>query len=337
MGFDYSDVWVVKYNNTASFANADSLTAFYERVRRAVLTEPFVKEVSFTMGNVPFSQVGRDMGGAEMYDVDDQYKYLLNIQVVKGRWFDKGDAFSRDNPIVISSSLKEKMFGKREALGKLMTLGFLKDRRVIGIVEDIKAKGDYTRPQAAEFSRLDTTSYRDVQDFLVKVAPGTGAVSERQLYKLIAGVMKDANIEIKYLSNERIIRNQAAMVLIVIPLIVGVFLLSNVALGLFGVLWYTINQRRGEIGLRRAVGATGWSISAQLMSEALLLATLSLILGCFFAIQFPLLHVFDLPTGVYVTAIFLSVMFIYTLVLVCSVYTGRQAAGIYPAVALHEE
>jgi putative ABC transport system permease protein len=108
-------------------------------------------------------------------------------------------------------------------------------------------------------------------------------------------------------------------------------------MGLFGVLWYNINKRRGEIGLRRAVGATGRSVSSQLVAEAMILATFSLIIGSFFAIQFPLLNVFNLPASVYLIALFLSVTFIYLLVLVCSLYPGKQAAAIYPAVALHEE
>jgi putative ABC transport system permease protein len=54
-------------------------------------------------------------------------------------------------------------------------------------------------------------------------------------------------------------------------------------------------------------------------------------------VQFPLLNVFDLPAGVYVTAIFLSIAFIYLLVLFCSLYPGRQAAAVYPAIALHED
>jgi putative ABC transport system permease protein len=57
----------------------------------------------------------------------------------------------------------------------------------------------------------------------------------------------------------------------------------------------------------------------------------------FFAFQFPLLNVFDLEAGTYIIAIFLATLFIYLLVLACSLYPGRQAAAIYPAVALHEE
>ena len=109
------------------------------------------------------------------------------------------------------------------------------------------------------------------------------------------------------------------------------------ALGLFGVMWYNINKRRGEIGLRRAIGATGKSVSSQLVTESIILATLSIIVGTFFAVQFPLLNVFDLPASVYIIAMLLAIIFIYVLVIICALYPGRQAAAIYPAVALHEE
>ncbi len=123
----------------------------------------------------------------------------------------------------------------------------------------------------------------------------------------------------------------------IIAFIVAGFLIINVALGLFGVLWYNINKRKGEIGLRRAVGATGNSVSKQLVGEVLVLSTISLVLGCFFAVQFPLMNVFDLPAGIYLIAIAMAVAFIYALVTVCALYPGKQAAAIYPAVALHEE
>ena len=171
----------------------------------------------------------------------------------------------------------------------------------------------------------------------MKVAPGSDATFEGKLYKTLANYMKNSDVEIEHLVNKRTDTNYFTLVPIIVLLVVACFLIINVALGLFGVLWYNINKRRGEIGLRRAVGATGKSVSGQLVAESIILATLSLIIGCFFAVQFPLLNVFNLPASVYVTAIFLSVAFIYLLVFVCSLYPGRQAAAIYPAVALHEE
>ena len=71
----------------------------------------------------------------------------------------------------------------------------------------------------------------------------------------------------------------------IILIIVAGFLIINVALGLFGVLWYNINLRKSEIGLRRAVGASGNAVSKQLVGEALVLATFALIIGSFFAIH----------------------------------------------------
>jgi len=106
---------------------------------------------------------------------------------------------------------------------------------------------------------------------------------------------------------------------------------------LFGVLWYNINRRKSEIGLRRAVGASGNRISLQFITESLVIASIAVILGLFFAVQFPILKVFDVPSAVYVTAMVLSVLFIYVLVATCALYPGKQAATIYPAVALHED
>jgi putative ABC transport system permease protein len=85
------------------------------------------------------------------------------------------------------------------------------------------------------------------------------------------------------------------------------------------------------------VGASRNAISRQLVGEAIVLSTLSLLIGSFFAVQFPLLKLFDLPSVVYLLAWLLSVIFIYLLVLICALYPGKQAAAIHPAVALHEE
>jgi len=208
---------------------------------------------------------------------------------------------------------------------------------VIGVVQAIKMKGDYANTDIGLYQRVDTGSFRWLGKMLVKVTPDADAAFEGKLYKTIANYMKNSDVEIEHLSDKRTSINYFTLVPMIVLLIVACFLIINVALGLFGVLWYNINKRRGEIGLRRAVGATGRSVSSQLVNEAMILATLSLIVGSFFAVQFPLLNLFDLPAGVYIAAIFLSVIFIYLLVLVCSLYPGKQAAAIYPAVALHEE
>jgi putative ABC transport system permease protein len=347
MGFEHENVWVVSYNNTLKTENNDSLSLFYETLRRTLTSIPEVKEISFTNGNIPFSQNSMQTGlsynkklirGIDIYTVEDSYAAALNMKILEGRWFGKQDIAAKDRHIVINASLKEKLFGNNTAVGKLIGDGDDQNKkRVIGVVEDMKYHGDYSIPGTGFYNRTDTASFHWLNKILIQVTPNADAAFEGRLYKTIAGYMKNANIEIEHLTNSRKSANYFYLVPMIILLIVAGFLIINVALGLFGVLWYNINKRKTEIGLRRAVGASRRSVSAQLVTEALILTTLSLILGSFFAIQFPLLNVFHLPAGVYITAQVFAIGFIYLLVLLCALYPGRQAAAIYPAVALHEE
>ncbi|HLY70330.1 MAG TPA: ABC transporter permease [Puia sp.] len=347
MGIEYEDVWTVNYNNSFQVDNTDSINQFYGTLVQTIRTMPQVKGISFTSDNIPFTQNqntggimfnNKKIDGVNWYTVDDNYQDVLDMQILEGRWFNKADAVAKDKNIVINSDLKEKLFGKENALGKIIGDGDNKNKmKVIGVVQSVKTKGDYATTETGLYNRTDTSSFRWLGKMLVKVTPGADAAFEGHLYKTLANYMKNSNIEIEHFTNKLKNTNYFYLVPMIILLIVAGFLIVNVALGLFGVLWYNINKRRGEIGLRRAVGASGRSVSAQLVSESLILATLSLIIGTFFAAQFPLLNVFDLPAGVYITANILSVLFIYFLVFICSVYPGSQAAAIYPAVALHEE
>ncbi|HZG24934.1 MAG TPA: ABC transporter permease, partial [Chitinophagaceae bacterium] len=297
--------------------------------------------------NYPFSNTTNTTGlnyknvrlrRVNQFTVEDSYKNVLNMKVLEGRWFEKQDDASKDRRIVINASLREKLFGREKAVGAVIGDEDQKSKlQVIGVVEDTKFKGDYTSMGDALFSRADTASFRWMGHLLVKVKTGASAAFEGRLYKVMAGAMKNANIEIAHLSETRRLRNRFFLIPLVVILIVAGFLIINVALGLFGVLWYNINKRTGEIGLRRAIGASGRSVSKQLVSEALILSTFSLIIGSFFAVQFPILNVGDIQASVYLLALLFSILFIYLLVLICSIYPGRQAAAIYPAVALHED
>ncbi|MFT3748699.1 MAG: ABC transporter permease [Agriterribacter sp.] len=343
MGMQYEHVWVINYNNTLKTQNKDSIMLFYEGLKQTIRSMPQVKGVSYSSSNVPFSQNtmmnGYEYNGKHINPnfcrVDKDYTGVLQIQMTEGEWFGKNDISTRARPIVINDKLKQAFFGNENAVGKF--LGENNDFKIIGVVNDTKMKGDYTDVGYWLYDKIDTASMPWTDRILVNVTPNADAAFEAQLYKTVAGMMKDSNIEIEHLTNKLKDINYWALVPMITLSIIACFLIINVALGLFGVLWYNINKRRGEIGLRRAVGATAMSVSSQLVAEALILATFSLITGSFFAIQFPLLNVFDLPAGVYVTALLLAIVFIYVLVLICSLYPGRQAAGIYPAVALHEE
>lgn len=346
LGFSYENVWVVSFTNSPKQTPADSMAQFHEILKQSMKSMPQVKAVSFTNSNVPFAMstemndltYGKVKTMGNFHHAEAEYAGVLGLSVLQGRWFTPADRAGKLKPVVISQTMKEKLFGNDHAVGAELTIGEGPEKvKVVGVVADSKEQGDYQAVEPAFYQLMDTAAHGWVNSMLVKVSPDADAAFEGRLYKLLANSFKDSNVEIDYLSKKRVSKNNITLVPMLILLVVAAFLIINVALGLFGVLWYNINKRKGEIGLRRAVGASAGAISRQLLGEALVLSTISLLVGCFFAIQFPLLHVFDLPASVYLAAMVLAIVFIYALVLLCAWYPGKQAADIYPAVALHED
>jgi len=346
LGFDYKRVWSIKYDNGALTKNKDSLKIFYDNLHKTLKSMPQIAEVAYSGSNFPYSDSfmstglthnGKKFNYIANYTIGTDYKKVWNISLLEGRWFLPEDAVSKNGNIVINETLKKQIFGNAKATGKL--IGNYDDKeklKVIGVVQDIKASGDFLPAGSAIFNPTDTGFFKYNHNILIKVHENADATFESKLYKFMANAVKNA-VEIQHLDEMRDSKNEETIIPMVIFIIIATFLIINVALGLFGVLWYNINKRKGEIGLRRAIGASGRAVSAQLVMEAMILATISLIVGCFFAIQFPLLSVFNIPTSAYFIAMLLSVVFIYLLVLFCSFYPGKQAAGIHPAIALHEE
>ena len=343
MGFDYDDMWVVNYSLPQNIQSNDSVMLFQRTIKQMLHSMPQIKETSFSGSNVPFSMSSSNSNTsyndkevlANMYNAEVDYAKVLSMHLNEGRWFEEGDNVSKIPPVVINEKLKEELFENDNAVGKI--LGKDADRlKIIGVVQSVKDKGDYEPIEAGMYRLMDTTGYKYANTILLKVAPGTDAAFEGKLFKELSNAI-GSSIEIEHLDKKLVSKNKFMLVPAIIAIVVACFLIINVALGLFGVLWYNINKRRGEIGLRRAVGATGSAVSKQLVGEALVLSTFALIIGSFFAVQFPLLNVFDLPASVYIIAMLLAIAFIYVLVIICALYPGKQAAAIYPAVALHEE
>jgi putative ABC transport system permease protein len=115
-------------------------------------------------------------------------------------------------------------------------------------------------------------------------------------------------------------------------------MLIMVALGMVGVLWQSVARRRREIGLRRALGATGRGVSLRVLGELLVVTTAGLLLGSALAVQFPLLGVIGwVGKGVYAAAAALAALMIYGLTVVSALYPSWLATQVEPAEALHYE
>ncbi|MGV3558183.1 ABC transporter permease [Larkinella arboricola] len=337
LGFSYENVWAISLSNNQDTTEvAQKLQQIVQRLK--AYSE--VESVSRMGGNFPFSatQMNEGIGYnkqhilADHYVTDEDFAKTLAIAVVSGKWYQSADSVGKYRPIVINQKAREDLFGGQNALGKVISDKY----KVVGTIANFKAKGEFMANKPAYFELVGANDAWN-STMLIKVKPGTDAVFEAKVVKDVARMVKGWSVEVDYLTDSRKTQHNLVLVPIIIAAIISGFLLINVALGLFGVLNLSIARRRGEIGLRRALGATGNGISRQFIGEIWVLATFGLLIGLLFAAQFPLLNVFDMEAGVYVTAIVVSVLVIYGIVTLCALFPSRQAAYIQPAVALHEE
>ncbi|GAB3907990.1 FtsX-like permease family protein [Larkinella knui] len=337
IGFTYENVWAVSLRSNR---DTTDLAEKIQRVLQRIKTYPEVESATQMSSNFPFSQSSMSNGVdykkkhvmADFYATDENFAQTLNMPVTEGRWYRSADSVGKYTPIVINQKAKEAFFENELPLGKIIGDRF----KVMGVVNTFKAKGEFMANTPAIFELLDPkSSWHDL--FLIRVRPGTDALFEAKLVKDITLMVDEWSVEVDHLTDSRKNQHNLTLVPVIIFLTVSGFLLINVALGLFGVLNLSIAKRRGEIGLRRALGATGNGISEQFIGEIWVLATFALLIGLLFAAQFPLMNVFDIQAGVYLTAIAISIVVIYGIVTLCALFPSRLAARIQPAVALHEE
>ncbi|MBA7555827.1 Macrolide export ATP-binding/permease protein MacB [subsurface metagenome] len=240
---------------------------------------------------IPADQVNQMRASDEIAD-------LLNLKLLEGRWFSVEDNASKNRPVVLTQNLKERIFGKSNALGEIVDYCG-QQCKVVGVCNNIKHKEDYTQPELTLFIRgvdVENLQYETWicmsgsncgPNWFIKCNTDLPVSFESELIRKIAVNYPGYNLTILPMEKirQKYIRSTWAPLIAILLVITSLFL--NVLFGLFGVLWYNISQRKSEIGLRMAVGANKGHIYRQFIEEMLLLATISIIPGIIVAAQFP--------------------------------------------------
>lgn len=342
LGFEYENVWAINLDN-----NQDTI-AIQEKVEtifRQVKGFSEVESVSRMSNSYPFSHStnGRTVKyknadvGVTMFVSDENLAKTLNIPMIAGKWYSDADSVGKYIPVVLNRKAATTLFENQNPIGKILNDNDGKGVWIVsGIIDYYKDKAEFMENKSCMFELLKSKDTWN-KTLVIHVKPGTDAVFEAKLVKEITSVAKGWSTEIVYLTDARQQQHDITLIPVLIFLIICSFLLINVALGLFGILNLSIARRRGEIGLRRAMGATEGSVTAQFLGEIWVLAAFSLVLGLLFAVQFPLMNVFDIAGGIYITAILVAIVIIFIIVTLCAWYPSRQASRIHPAIALHED
>ena len=342
LGFEYEHVWLLEIDSNDASEEEVNLTR--EQLSHQLSSYPEVETFAYSYANVPFSFSTNSWGlekdeisfDADRFSVTDKYFQTLGIEILEGRGFGPEDDGAAIEPIIITKHTRERLFGKEQAVGQVVfAMNSEREFKIIGVVNDYRYKGDFGEIRPAFFQRLVQDPWMNF--LLVKTTDRADAIFESKLLKDLSLIATGWSIDIDYLTDMRDNKLTLNLVPVLIFTIISAFLIFNVSLGLFGVLWQNISKRRQEIGVRRSMGSTRGEISFQFVVEILVLASLSLIFGIFFAIQFPLLNIFEIAAEVYLWSILLAILSIYLLVFLCAYFPSAQAAKLHPAVALRED
>lgn len=193
----------------------------------------------------------------------------------------------QNNSVFITRQVERKIFGNQSAIGKKVfaDIGEGKQEYIVAEVLNDQKRFDYTLPYGAIFGASPIPNPKNLGSFGVCLRTKNG-VSERQFIadfrKEMTKQLQIGNFYLKDIqsfssikaetdyafgvTNE--IRTRAALML---------FFLLNIALGIIGTFWFRNQTRRGEIGLRMAMGSTSGTLQSQFIIEAFILLTLAVI------------------------------------------------------------
>jgi putative ABC transport system permease protein len=349
LGFEYRNVWDVgmAFDIDASEKTNPELR---DSVRRMVVEAASFPEVeAVAVGNTPpynFSSAegswrinGKDVR-LMFDDVTDDYLDVMKLEVVRGRWFTAEDDAAGYRPVVLDENAARALYGDGNPIGQKFDKEAREPNRIVGVVKTYRKDGEMSLDHNMIFRRVSLTSDmgRLGSHVLIRVAPGAPPELEEKLAERLHAVAPAVGFRVRRMEAMRTTALRLRAAPVVVGAVIALFLISMVTLGLTGVLWQNVTRRTREIGLRRAMGATGTTVRGQVLGEVALLATIALLLGTIVLLQLPLLGIFALvPPAMYTLALVAALAAMYALTLLCGLYPSWLASRLQPADALRYE
>lgn len=248
------------------------------------------KTVPLRGGGEPFGfeLPGRVEDGGEVrpesggFIVTPGYFEALDIPVVHGRGFTWEDGKEgQQGVVIVNRRFARQVWGREDVVGEAFAAGEHRIE-VIGVVEDVRLDGLATPPGSAAYVP-STMAPRSTMKLFVRTAGEPLAFAE-SVRRAIWEIRPDQPIsEVQALGS--VLREQTARPRLLMSLVGGFAVLAAAlaAVGLYGVIAYSVGRRTREIGLRMALGAGRGRVLSGVVGRSLGLVAGGLLLGLFAA------------------------------------------------------
>jgi putative ABC transport system permease protein len=301
---------------------------------------------------VPFSLEGQaivkpeDRPWARYYAISPDYLHVVHIELIRGRGFNATDSAGKPAVALVNQAFVKQIASNGQVLGKTVTVSIAPSgaptaAEIVGVVENVS---DYQgqlsfQPQiyvslaqnpAARFSLVARTSVAEKSLIL-------------PLRQAIRSLDKNQAIDNPRTMTQIIATSHGGNKLIVFLLeIFAILALVLVAIGIYGVIAFTVNQRSREIGVRMALGARRQRILFMVLNSGTKLVVIGLLVGVPLCLPLPRLvgHMFQAATGfqTHTIAVLIGVPLFVVIVALASTWVPAiRASKINMAEALHYE
>ncbi|MCJ8319534.1 MAG: ABC transporter permease [Colwellia sp.] len=281
LGFNDDDVYYLRVDrpkganySPESLVEMNLLTL---SIKKELENLPQVKQVSRSIKPVIFKgsnsmtlddRDGKRVGSFAFNMVDHNYFDILELPIVEGNTFsEQKDPRYQINEIILSESLAHELAPNGDAIGKVFQLQMAQPLKVIGIAKDYYRpgmKGDY----GYQRYYMPYAAFEDF-GFDIKLTPGAKLSRETVLPLLLK---LNAKLRIRTVISHK---NQHADLIYKHKLTAGLTIVLSLlslllaAAGIYGVLNYSTQMRRYELGIHLALGAKTHRIINMVLKESL--------------------------------------------------------------------
>jgi predicted permease len=267
--------------------------------------------------------------------VTPQYFDAIGTPLMAGRMFEAQDRSDAPPVVLINEAAVQRWFSGENPVGRRVNVGGL--REVVGVVGDVLHRDPGTPPGPQLYVPYDQRTTRTLR--IVVRAQGDPLALVAAIRREVRAL--DANLPLTEITPLRALVDASLarprFYTSMLTLFAGVAL-ALAAIGIFGVMSYSVAQRQREISVRMALGARRSAVIAMITGRALALAAAGLALGLFAA--FALARILESQLfGVAAfdpLTVFVVVLVLGTSAAAASFLPARRAAALDPGLALRD-
>jgi putative ABC transport system permease protein len=305
-GVDEANVLVIS-NQWAGHMSSQEIDAQIRTDLTALRQLPSVRDAS-PGGAYPLSGGGWDnyvmlapdqlkpTTDASIYLGDERMLDTLGLKLIAGRNFNASEVTKMaprqvviPSTVIVTKALADHLFPDGSALGKPIYAMTSTPSTIIGIVERLQRQGvsNWNKPYAYESLLWPMRQDTDGLVYIVRAKPGQLAAAMREAPQALFAQNRMRIIDPQRGGSFAQIRQRAYDTdrgMAILMGIISVVLLAITAAGIVGLTSFWVGQRRKQIGVRRALGATRGDILHYFLTENLLIGIAGVLVGVILAI-----------------------------------------------------